>query len=192
MRKILSVFLSVLLLISISVPSYASENSEQVKPRMILTQTLSFSPIQKIGTNRCWAACGAAIVNYLRGYAYIDQYDFQLSATDNINDVKGTIDDVKTGLSAYGISYTSVESTLTMSQIMSQIDAGKPIFAQIGNNAYAHALVIIGYYYNDNPYTTTLYYMEPDTGTIESLSYASFCNHPTYPRWWSASLYNIS
>ena len=186
LKKIVSFILCLLLTFGMCVPSFAATGEEeQIEPRIITQQMLNVLPIEQDGTLRCWAAYGATVTNYLTGGSYTEQ-SFCRMTYGHENDVGADMDTLVTGLrrcqvTAYSFTPSDYgNDVLSMASIMNALNAGKPIITmhRIDEQALklSHAMVIVGYYNNDTPYSSIIYYMDPEFGAIYSTDYTSFCS----------------
>ena len=99
--------------------------------------------VQQAKTNWCWAACGAAVINYYGGN--ITQYNFSFIVKgDSVNNDTATMAEEVYGLVSYGRHTHSFVGSLSFQDIQQNIYNWKrPIIVGL---IYGHMVVISGYY----------------------------------------------
>lgn len=110
------------------------------------------------GTERglCWAATTATIVNYRSGKKQLEAYN----VADYMGigyDQGGTLNDIKNAIGHYGFSYTAVQQQISLNNVISMIDAKKPIAMCAYASAGGHAVTIVGYSNATNNQTVTIW-----------------------------------
>ena len=97
----------------------------------------------------CWAACAAAKINYQKG--------IKISARDIYDELDAQDDDTPVGsgmwigraYELYDLDITRVNSALTASTCLAQLNNNKPLELDISRNGGGHAVLLIGVYYTD-------------------------------------------
>ena len=158
---------------------------------------ISFPIVLQEKTNWCWAACSVGILQY-----------YSISATQSalsrlvhgqVVNQGATLAQISSCLSQKGLSNTPVESTLSFSNIRSEIGARqRPVFAVRKPRAVVggyHGVVITGYDQSLGTAQASIEYMDPLCDDFQYCLYTEFVSAPftdTNPCEWIQSIYQIS
>ena len=112
-KRMLSVFLLISILFSlIIVPVHA----------IPMDYSIGVPVVHQADTNWCWAACGAAVINYYGGN--ITQYNFSFIVKGNsVNNDTATMAEEVYGLVSYGLHTHSFIGSLSFQDIQQNISA---------------------------------------------------------------------
>jgi len=153
---------------------------------------LSFTSYKQTETNWCWATNGQSIAKYYG--ITLTQCAFVKSGkgTSTCNNDPGSDAEVKTGLKSNNITSTSYSGYLNVTQVSSEINAGRPIYVnwQWTNRTVGHAVTIYGYDYTVDPTRWYVKYSDPDTGTKTTVQWSTL-NDDGLGRYWNSGLKEI-
>ncbi len=159
------------------------------------SRTLNVPQIKQSKSNWCWAATGASVVSYLKSSCTQSAFYATVKGNTSGNEVADE-NEIRSGLSAYGLSSSCRMDSVDIFLIMSNIDAGKPMLAKrVAGFKGGHSLEICGYSYYDNQDTALIVYMEPSDGSIYYKSYSLFLSEGDdilSSTTWESTIYNIS
>ncbi|MCD7757428.1 MAG: C39 family peptidase [Clostridiales bacterium] len=135
----------------------------------------------------CWAACSVSILYH---------YGEDVTQSSFVKYVKGTTDnatasreEVKSGLSHWGLSSTITESALSFSTVKSEINNSRPIYVSWQQSSTSHAVVLDGW--DNSTETEYVEFMNPSTGNLYSWTYKKFKGGSSYDHTWARSIYKI-
>ena len=167
------------------------DKTSEALPRtvtIINKPTKKILPMYRVGQQTivwCWAACSEMVLNYYQHptpqcYILSTWFSFDCCSFPNYCKTTGTLQQISTNLNYFGgLNSTVKNSTLTLSEIATEIANNRPIIIAYTNYQSGHVVVIFGYdlanqliyiydpyYYNSQtadysyivPYTTTLTY----------------------------------
>ena len=178
---------------SSAIVSYATSvvNKEQIGNKVYNVKSLASYPIYKqTGRHDCWQYTIRSITKYKFNYVPTTNEFFYLgnqyysntgyqpynlinNADPNVLDVSLTEDAHKFFLQNYfGSSVSLLSRRLTYSEIINKINNDSPItmlMSKTNGNGGGHAMVLVGYAYNNNASTDMAYLkcMDPATGKCE-------------------------
>lgn len=109
----------------------------------------------------CWAACGASVANYYRGFSYDanDVYKIVQNAT-GVDVPKGKPATIKCMFSKLGMHYTYLERRLTYTEALKCLSNGKMIMYGVQGEVGGHAVVLCGVFRINSYYGYI--YMDPN------------------------------
>lgn len=140
----------------------------------------------------CWACTVGTITNFMTGRNLTGK---------NVADMMGigyddgaTIDEIKTALGRYGLSFTVYNKKLPFSQIKNNINADKPFGICLSTYNAGHAITGYGYSYNtantsSNASTNLVYAWDSNGYQISFAQNASRINTSGYSFSWYGSVY---
>ncbi len=150
-------------------------------------------PIPKVKQSKtywCWAASSVSILKYYG--KSVTQSAFVTKVFGSSVNQPATDSQALSGMKKYGLTGTLVANSITYSMIMSQIRAGKPIYAGWSQSGgMGHAIVIDGF---DGLSASTGYveYMDPNDGKCHTKSFYEFKGGSGYTHIWDGTIYAIS
>lgn len=149
------------------------------------------------GSGTCWASCVGALSTYYNnpstGGSATDGSNVRYAAVAVYGN-NGTLTNSKSAIESYtSASMVISSSSLTWSNLKSEILANEPFFSGWTSSSGNHAMVVSGYTYDsNNPSDTsayTLYLMDPNHGTNQTVTYggAYYVNGTAHN--WTSTLY---
>lgn len=174
-KKIISVSCSIASILLFTASAYAySVNINNVIPQ------------EQQQTFWCWAATSSMAANYL-GVSSATQSNIVTAAFGSPYNVTGTVNDMKRGLAAYGITSTALNTSIAFNTIVSNIDSRSNVITTIKqSNGNGHALLIKGYYSD----VQNLYYVDPADASSNVMAYSTYKSNSNWN--WIDSLTSIA
>ncbi len=181
-KKFVSFFL-VTLLITFSISELLASSSN----------TLSIPKITKQESDWCWVATSVSIMSY--SGITLTQNSFCENAIGDVINRSADDWEVSNGLYHSAFNNRQRYTSLSFSEVVSEINSNKPFYAGISwysNNGVqlgGHAVAVNGYYsIAGGQY---IRYMEPDTGTYHAMFYPTFKGGISENRHWDGTIDRI-
>lgn len=137
----------------------------------------------------CWAASGVSCIGYVKSSAPA-QSNFVKTVKGSVVNSGAIINEIKYGLSCYGVSSTYYGRSMSFDAVRNSIYYGdSSIIAALRlNMGGGHAVVIDGYSEGTIDYID---YMDPYTGNFHMKRYSEFKGGSSYSQTWTDSLSKI-
>lgn len=152
---------------------------------------LRVSPIRQESANWCWAACTAMGINYSTRY-YVNQRDVVEYVYGRIIDAPGSGRDVSDAYRNWGIR-ASINSSLYFRDVVSEIEADRPIILGLNTGRVGHMVMINGFddwYGSDWSSDQIIRMIDPYDGSEVSSTYSND-DYIRYNGGWERCLENI-
>lgn len=152
---------------------------------------LRVSPIRQESANWCWAACTAMGINYSTRY-YVNQRDVVEYVYGRIIDAPGSARDVYDAYRNWGIR-ASINSSLYFRDVVSEIEADRPIILGLNTGRVGHMVIINGFddwYGSDWSSDQVIRMIDPHDGSEISSTYLND-DRIRYNGAWKRCLENI-
>lgn len=139
----------------------------------------------------CWAAVSQSIIDKVAG-RWVEQSDINYNIFQTYEPHEGSPEATTQALWAYGVGNTFYDGPRDFSDIVSNIDNQKPMKAGVAWQQIVggHALLIYGYYNNEEGSDPQVYYLDPlDSHPLYSLiRYTDFRQNLQFA--WNNTNYN--
>ncbi len=121
------------------------------------------------GSGLCWAACGAAIVNYYYNYSYdaLSMYEYVRRRTGGIP--VGNVSYQRGMFDMFGLNYDYTNGRLTFEQVITCIKKGSVVKYSLQRDGGAHATILCGAFRISDSYG--FIYMDPNVSGGYVLNY---------------------
>lgn len=193
LKSVLSSFLALVMIFTLSCPAYAT----------IQTESVSVTAVIQAKSNWCWAACaqmaGRAMYPTSTRTQYSVVYYLKHTSSENYPNVPGSISDsaIGSGYVTYNnVTFNSTASAWNFSQIATSLSNGYPV--QAGAGYYSggirtggHVVVIYTTQFIDVTGTFEYYidYLDPWDGSRNHCTFASFSNGSYNSRIYDQTIY---